>query len=111
MEDFSVEVGAFHVFGLTELKNFVLQAVRSQITEAQKIATGSGGEQDIAEAKVELEASRIHQVISSRREKSDKACLGIGELASGTEVEIAWSKSSRLYNTGIVIDELFLICV
>ena len=34
-----------------------LQAVRSQITEAQKIAGGSGSEQDIAEAKIELEAS------------------------------------------------------
>ncbi len=31
------------------------QAVRSQITEAQKIAGGSGSEQDIAEAKIELE--------------------------------------------------------
>ena len=31
------------------------QAVRSQISEAQKIASGSGSEQDIAEAKVELE--------------------------------------------------------
>lgn len=33
------------------------QAVRSQITEAQKIAGGSGNQQDIAEAKIELEAS------------------------------------------------------
>lgn len=32
-----------------------LQAVRNQIAEAQKIASGSGSEQDIAEAKVELE--------------------------------------------------------
>lgn len=31
------------------------QAVRSQITEAQKIAGGNGSEQDIAEAKIELE--------------------------------------------------------
>jgi len=31
------------------------QAVRSQIAEAQKIAGGSGSEQDIAEAKIELE--------------------------------------------------------
>lgn len=33
----------------------MLQAVRSQITEAQKIASGGGSEQDIAEAKIELE--------------------------------------------------------
>ena len=32
-----------------------MQAVRSQISEAQKIAGGSGSEQDIAEAKIELE--------------------------------------------------------
>ena len=32
-----------------------LQAVRSQITEAQKIASGGGSEQDVAEAKIELE--------------------------------------------------------
>ena len=31
------------------------QAVRSQIAEAQKIATGSGSEADVAEAKIELE--------------------------------------------------------
>jgi hypothetical protein len=31
------------------------QAVKSQIAEAQKMAAGSGSEQDIAEAKVELE--------------------------------------------------------
>lgn len=34
-----------------------LQAVRNQIAEAQKIASGSGSEQDIAEAKIELEVS------------------------------------------------------
>lgn len=33
------------------------QGVRSQITEAQKIAGGNGSEQDIAEAKIELEVS------------------------------------------------------
>jgi hypothetical protein len=31
------------------------QAVRNQIAEAQKIASGSGSEADIAEAKIELE--------------------------------------------------------
>jgi hypothetical protein len=33
----------------------ISQAVRSQIGEAQKIASGSGSAQDIAEANVELE--------------------------------------------------------
>ena len=36
-----------------------LQAVRNQITEAQKIASGSGSEQDIAEAKIELEVPHV----------------------------------------------------
>jgi hypothetical protein len=35
--------------------NTLIQAVRSQIAEAHKIAGGSGSEQDIAEAKIELE--------------------------------------------------------
>lgn len=40
------------------LEDFSDEAVRSQISEAQKIANGSGSEQDIAEAKIELEVSR-----------------------------------------------------
>ncbi|KAI4129074.1 MAG: hypothetical protein LQ338_002424 [Usnochroma carphineum] len=38
------------------LEEFSSEAVRSQITEAQKIAGGSGSEQDVAEAKIELES-------------------------------------------------------
>ena len=37
------------------LEDFSAEAVKSQISEAQKIANGSGSEQDIAEAKIELE--------------------------------------------------------
>ncbi|EXJ56629.1 ATP synthase subunit delta, mitochondrial [Cladophialophora yegresii CBS 114405] len=37
------------------LEEFSEEAVRSQIQEAQKVAGGSGSEQDIAEAKIELE--------------------------------------------------------
>ena len=39
------------------LEDFSVEAVKNQIQEAQKIASGSGSEQDIAEAKVELEVS------------------------------------------------------
>ena len=39
------------------LEDFSAEAVRSQISEAQKIASGSVSEQDIAEAKIELEVS------------------------------------------------------
>ncbi|KAL4916967.1 hypothetical protein BDW62DRAFT_211494 [Aspergillus aurantiobrunneus] len=37
------------------LEDFSAENVRFQITEAQKIASGNGSEQDIAEAKIELE--------------------------------------------------------
>ncbi|KAI9798083.1 MAG: delta subunit of the central stalk of mitochondrial F1F0 ATP synthase, atp16 [Piccolia ochrophora] len=59
LEDFSSEVNLSYpllknVSG-QKAKPSNSQAVRSQISEAQKIASGSGSEQDIAEAKVELE--------------------------------------------------------
>lgn len=37
------------------LEDFSADAVRNQIAEAQKIASGGGSEQDVAEAKIELE--------------------------------------------------------
>ncbi|KAJ0326033.1 hypothetical protein Brms1b_000251 [Colletotrichum noveboracense] len=37
------------------IEDFSAEAVKSQIAEAQKVANGSGSEQDIAEAKIELE--------------------------------------------------------
>lgn len=42
------------------LEDFSAEAVRSQIAEAQKIVSGSGSEQDIAEAKIELEVCFEH---------------------------------------------------
>jgi F-type H+-transporting ATPase subunit delta len=39
------------------LEDFSIEAVRSQLSEAQKIASGNGSEQDIAEAKIEIEVS------------------------------------------------------
>ncbi|RPB21666.1 epsilon subunit of F1F0-ATP synthase N-terminal domain-containing protein [Terfezia boudieri ATCC MYA-4762] len=37
------------------LDSFSTEAIRGQLAEAQKIATGSGSEQDITEAKIEIE--------------------------------------------------------
>ncbi|KAJ2980518.1 hypothetical protein NQ176_g2590 [Zarea fungicola] len=37
------------------IEDFSAEAIRSQIAEAQKVASGGGSEQDIAEAKIELE--------------------------------------------------------
>ena len=41
------------------LEDFSAEAVKNQIAEAQKIASGNGSEQDIAEAKIELEVCLI----------------------------------------------------
>ena len=41
------------------LEDFSAEAVRNQIAEAQKVASGGGSEQDIAEAKIELEVSAL----------------------------------------------------
>ncbi|KAI1116163.1 ATP synthase delta chain [Nemania sp. NC0429] len=45
------------------LEDFSAEAVRAQITEAQKVANGSGSEQDIAEAKIELEVLESLQAV------------------------------------------------
>ncbi|KAL5364752.1 ATP synthase [Aspergillus floccosus] len=45
------------------LEDFSADAVKSQIAEAQKIASGSGSEQDIAEAKIELEVLESLQAV------------------------------------------------
>ncbi|ESZ91280.1 putative ATP synthase delta chain, mitochondrial precursor [Sclerotinia borealis F-4128] len=45
------------------LEDFSADAVRSQIVEAQKIVGGSGSEQDIAEAKIELEVLESLQAV------------------------------------------------
>jgi F0F1-type ATP synthase epsilon subunit len=39
------------------IEDFSEEAVKSQLSESQKIASGSGSEQDIAEAKIEIEVS------------------------------------------------------
>lgn len=41
------------------LEDFSSDAVRSQIAEAQKVVSGNGSEQEIAEAKIELEVRLI----------------------------------------------------
>ncbi|RMZ17850.1 hypothetical protein D0860_00184 [Hortaea werneckii] len=45
------------------LEDFSAEAVRNQIQEAQKVASGSGSEQDIAEAKIELEVLESLQAL------------------------------------------------
>merc|ERR1712080_379051 len=45
------------------LEDFSAEAVKNQIAEAQKIAGGSGSEQDIAEAKIKLEVLESLQAV------------------------------------------------
>ena len=45
------------------LEDFSADAVRAQIAEAQKVANGNGSEQDIAEAKIELEVLESLQAV------------------------------------------------
>ncbi|KAK8124668.1 ATP synthase subunit delta- mitochondrial [Apiospora kogelbergensis] len=45
------------------LEDFSADAVRAQITEAQKVANGGGSEQDVAEAKIELEVLESLQAV------------------------------------------------
>ncbi|KAI2630514.1 ATP synthase delta chain [Xylaria nigripes] len=45
------------------LEDFSVEAVRSQLAEAQKVANGSGSEQDIAEAKIEVEVLESLQTV------------------------------------------------
>ena len=47
-----LSINAVEGFAIEEFSD---EAVKSQIAEAQKVASGSGSEQDIAEAKIELE--------------------------------------------------------
>lgn len=42
------------------LEDFSADAVRAQISEAQKVVNGGGSEQDIAEARIELEVCYLN---------------------------------------------------
>ncbi|KAK1827921.1 ATP synthase [Podospora conica] len=44
------------------IEDFSSEAIKAQIAEAQKVASGNGSEQDIAEAKIELEVLETLQV-------------------------------------------------
>src|SRR5688572_28821444 len=65
------------------MEDFSAEAVRNQITEAQKIAGGSGSEQDIAEAKIELE---VGCTVHAAGKASLTDTPGPREPAGGTEV-------------------------
>jgi len=69
--------------------------VRNQITEAQKIAGGSGSEQDIAEAKIELEVCAVAALARYQQVKLTFH-TGFGELAGGFEIESVLVRQSMM---------------
>ena len=68
------------------VEDFNPDAVRAQIAEAQKVANGSGSEQDIAEAKIELE---VRCPFNSRpRNDAPDVSLGPGESAGCPQIKL-----------------------
>lgn len=57
------------------LEDFSADAIRAAIAEAQKVASGNGSEQDIAEAKIELEVRQDTTWFYSRN-KQALTCYG-----------------------------------
>jgi hypothetical protein len=64
------------------LEDFSIENVRSQLAEAQKIASGNGSEQDIAEAKIEIEV----RIFERGRARTSDNVIGFGELAGRPQV-------------------------
>lgn len=85
LEEFSSEVLCLASLVSDRLLTFgMIQAVRSQITEAQKIAGGSGSEQDVAEARIELEVTS--PALPSVTESILIHATGTRKPASGLEI-------------------------
>lgn len=68
------------------LEDFSAEAIRSQTAEAQKVANGGGSEQDIAEAKIELEV-RFRTLTRAVRELLLTVFLGSRDFGPPCEVD------------------------
>ena len=88
LEDFSADVRRRSQYSYPYRLIDNSQAIRSQITEAQKIAGGSGSEQDIAEARIELEVDDFRSVWI--RHSLTNCIIGIRKSTSIVEVELAY---------------------
>lgn len=81
------------------IEDFSAEAVRNQIAEAQKIASGNGSEQDIAEARIELEVRFLTFTTMAEILTRDP---GLGEHPGGTQVnmhlQIAFPITLPLHN-------------
>lgn len=80
------------------LEDFSIEAVRSQLSEAQKVASGNGSAIEIAEANVEIEVSHAIQPTPGSSLKEERLLtiekLGSGESAGCAQV-IASYRSDR----------------
>ena len=88
------------------LDQFSADAVRSQISEAQKIAGGGGSEQDIAEAKIELEA-RQNPV---RKWIKINYLLGVGKLTGSAEVGYCSQYLCLIHRIPVTIENVSTVC-
>ncbi|KAI3395293.1 hypothetical protein diail_1491 [Diaporthe ilicicola] len=67
------------------IEDFSADAVRNQLAEAQKIVNGGGSEQDIAEAKIELEASFVPVVLETLQASLKQGHYGADEAHKAFE--------------------------
>lgn len=69
--------------------NVTSKAVRNQISESQKIAGGNGSEQEIAEAKIELEVCALArtQTCDFKNVATDYR-IGVGEPAGCSQIDV-----------------------
>lgn len=88
------------------LEDFSAEAVRSQIAEAQKIANGSGSEQDVAEAKIELEVGTTKNPLPWRGATFANHQTGPGEPAARPEIECI----ERGRDCAVYINQFPIIC-
>ncbi|OAL57121.1 hypothetical protein IQ07DRAFT_627029 [Pyrenochaeta sp. DS3sAY3a] len=84
------------------LEDFSAEAVRNQIAEAQKIASGSGSEVDIAEAKIELEMTRgFIQPTSSSASRFDRT----GTLTQSQPLSTRSGQPARRVSTSTTLQQ------
>ena len=70
-----------------------VQNVKAQIAESQKIASGGGSEQDIAEAKIELDVCCSLAILQTAYTNMDN--IGFGEPAGRPEINLMYKRMSR----------------
>ena len=73
--DSQLSINAVEAF---PLDSFSLDSIKAQLSEAQRIAGGSGSEQDIAEAKIEIEVCTKYSSFRKHRSWQQTPVTGLG---------------------------------